>query len=243
MEKDKDLNIVMDAGTISKNKASSKSPLSGGKQLLSKLGIIIPTVIITVICTIGLMRYALADNATERLTMEPINSNENIMVETATPNPTESEILGTNVVAQICILVRDIETTAKVYGEFFGVRYRISESVPYETAKTVYNGEPSPARCKMAFFELGSVQLELIQPDEHPSVWREDLDRNGEGFHHIAFKVKDTENVLAKMEGMGMRKRMTGNWATGCFAYVDAYAQLKVLIETLEDGHLLKGEW
>ena len=243
MEQDKNLNRVMDAATISKNRASSKNQLNRGKQFLSKLGIIIPTVIITVIFTVGLMRYAWADNATERLAMERINSNENIMPETAAPNPTESDILGTNVVAQICILVRDIETTAKAYGDFFGVQYRITESVPYETAKTVYNGKPSPARCKMAFFQLGSLQLELIQPDEHPSVWREDLDRNGEGFHHIGFKVKDTDNVLLKMESMGMQKRMTGNWATGCFAYVDAYKQLKVLIETLEEGHLLKGEW
>ena len=243
MEKDNYLNREMDAETISKNRSGSKSQLSRGKQLLSKLGIIIPTVIITVICTIGLMRYTWANNATERLAMELINSNESVKMETSTPNPTESDILGTNVMAQVCILVRDIETTAKAYGDFFGVKYRISESVPYETAKTVYNGKPSPARCKMAFFQLGSVQLELIQPDEHPSVWREDLDRNGEGFHHIGFNVKDTESVLLKMESMGMQKRMTGNWDAGCFAYVDAYAQLKVLIETLEDGHLLKGEW
>jgi len=49
------------------------------------------------------------------------------------------------------------------------------------------SSESTPARCLQAFFELGSVQIELIQPDENPSVWREDLDKNGEGIHHIAF--------------------------------------------------------
>ena len=87
----------------------------------------------------------------------------------------------------------------------------------------------------MAFFQLGSIQLELIQPDELPSVWREDLDRNGEGLHHLGFFVKDTDNVLKKLEGLGMGTRMTGGWGTGRFAYVDAYDKLKIIIETLEN--------
>ena len=143
--------------------------------------------------------------------------------------------LGSKVVTQIGILCRDIEKTAKAYGDFFGLEYTIFQTDVPEVAKATYNGEPTPARCWQAFFQLGDVQLELIQPDEHPSVWKEDLEKNGEGLHHLAFWVKDTDGVLKKLEGMGMPTRMKGHWATGCYAYVDAFDSLKIVLETLEN--------
>jgi len=132
-------------------------------------------------------------------------------------------------------ICHDIEKTAKAYGDFFGLAYAISQSGPYEEAQTAHNGKATPARCLQAFFQLGDVQIELIQPDEHASVWREDLEKNGEGIHHLAFWVKDTDGVLKKLEGAGMRTRMTGQWATGRYAYVDALDKLKIVLETLEN--------
>lgn len=146
-----------------------------------------------------------------------------------------SNVLGTTVVTQIGILCHDIKKTAKAYGDFFGLDYSISQSGPPEEAQTLCQGQATPARCLQAFFQLGDVQIELIQPDEHQSVWREDLDKNGEGLHHLAFWVKDTDGVLKKLEDMGMRTRMSGQWATGRYAYVDAFEKLKILLETLEN--------
>jgi len=198
---------------------------------------------ITAICVAGFFNYAWANE----LTKEVISNDESSTEKTEVAAPESgmdsmSEILGTRVIAQICIVVHDVEKTAKVYGDFFGLRYRITESAPYEVSKQLYNGQPTPARIKMAFFQLGDVQLEVVQPDEHPSSWREVLDKKGEGLHHIAFRVKDTPNVLKKLEDAGMQTQMTGNWETGCFAYVDAYDQLKFLLETLEEGYLFDGK-
>jgi len=145
-----------------------------------------------------------------------------------------SGVLGSKVVTQIGILCHDIEKTAKAYGDFFGLEYAICQTGPQEEAQTMYEGKPTPARCLQAFFQLGDVQIELIQPDEHPSVWREDLEKNGEGIHHLAFWVKDTDGVLKKLEADGMHTRMLGQWDTGRYAYVDAFDKLKFLLETLE---------
>ena len=146
-----------------------------------------------------------------------------------------SDTLGTNVVTQIGILCRDIEKTAKAYGDFFGMEYAIQQSGAPEVARAVYEGSPTPARCRQAFFQLGGVQLELIEPDEHPSVWRECLDKNGEGLHHLAFWVKDTDGVLKKLDGAGMPLMQAGHWPTGRYAYVDARETLKFILETLEN--------
>ncbi len=143
--------------------------------------------------------------------------------------------LGTTVVTQIGILCRNIEQTAKAYGEFFGLEYTISQSSDPDEAKTIYNGKSTPARCYQAFFQLGDVQIELIQPDEHPSVWRDDLEQKGEGLHHLAFWVKDTDGVLRKLSDANMPVRMTGCWETGRYAYVNAFEKLKIVLETLEN--------
>jgi len=145
-------------------------------------------------------------------------------------------ILGTNVVTQIGILCRDIETTAKAYGDFFGQEYTIMTTGPQEEAGTKYYGKDTPARCRQVFFKVGDqVEIELIEPDEHPSVWRDDLDKHGEGFHHIAFWVKDTDQILARLDAAGMPLRQKGGWPGGRYAYVDASETLKFTLETLEN--------
>lgn len=147
-----------------------------------------------------------------------------------------SSVLGTTVCTQIGILCHDIEKTAKAYGDFFGMEYTISASSPQETAHTQYAGNPTPATCKQAFFKVGDqLEIELIEPDHQPSVWRHDLDTKGEGLHHIAFWVKDTDGMIRKLGEMGMPALQTGGWPGGRYAYIDAHADLKILLETLEN--------
>jgi methylmalonyl-CoA/ethylmalonyl-CoA epimerase len=89
-------------------------------------------------------------------------------------------ILGTKVITQIGILVHDIEKTSQAYADFFGVekpQWSITDSV--DKAQTEYRGKRSEARAKLAFFDMGSLQLELIEPDHNLSTWRESLDKNG----------------------------------------------------------------
>src|SRR5690606_32682360 len=101
------------------------------------------------------------------------------------------DLLNTNVITQIGILVNDIEAVSQKYADFFGVdKPEIIITDAVDIAQTEYNGQPSEARAKLAFFHMGSLDLELIEPDRHPSTWREHLDRHGEGVHHIAFQIK-----------------------------------------------------
>lgn len=105
----------------------------------------------------------------------------------------------------------------------------------YDEAHTEFHGQPSQARAKLAFFDMGSVQLELIEPDENPSTWREFLDKYGEGVHHIAFVIKDMEGKVKKLERNGMHLLQRGDYKGGRYSYIDTLEQLKVLIELLEN--------
>lgn len=144
--------------------------------------------------------------------------------------------LGNHVITQIGLLVHDIEKTSQAYADFFGVEKPqwFWTDTP-DIAQTEYRGERSEARAKLAFFDMGSLQLELIEPDDRPSTWRESLDKNGEGFHHIAFVVDGMKEKVALLENKGFPLLQKGEYTGGRYAYIDTFKDLKVLIELLEN--------
>ncbi|OOC62959.1 VOC family protein [Paenibacillus ihbetae] len=149
----------------------------------------------------------------------------------------DQNMLETNVITQIGLLVNDIEATSRAYAEFFGVDnpgWFWSDRFAIE--KTEFRGVPTGARAKLSFFDMGSLQLELIEPDHHPSTWRESLDRNGEGFHHIAFIVEGMKERISILQRNQIPVLQHGENAQGdyAYAYMDTFPQLKLLIELLE---------
>ena len=151
----------------------------------------------------------------------------------------EKNMLGTDVCVQIGILVNDIDKTGQIYADFLGMdNPGWSWTGKLEDAQTEYRGAPSEARAKLAFFPVGgNLTIELIEPDAHPSTWREDLDKNGEGVHHIAFIVKGMKDKVMKMERNGMPLIQKGEYPGGRYAYIDSNEPLKVLLELLENDN------
>ncbi|ULT56150.1 VOC family protein [Neobacillus drentensis] len=150
----------------------------------------------------------------------------------------EKNILGTNVIAQIGILVHDIEKTSQAYADFFGVEnpgWSLTDTV--DKAETEYKGNSTEARAKLAFFDMGSLQLELIEPDQHPSTWREYLDEHGEGPHHIAFIIKGMKEKITLMERSQMPLMQKGEYTGGRYAYMDTFKDLKIILELLENDN------
>jgi len=92
----------------------------------------------------------------------------------------------------IGIAVKDIEQAIRLYKESFG----IEPSLVYESEYT---------KAKIAFFPVGDVKIELIQPTNPESVMAKFLEKKGEGIHHVSFKVKDVDQSLAEMEKKGIQ--------------------------------------
>lgn len=149
----------------------------------------------------------------------------------------DKSILGTRIVTQVGILVNDIEKSCQDFADFLGVEnpgYSITDTIDKTQAE--FRGEPCEARAKLAFFPVGeNLTIELIEPDENPSVWREDLDKNGEGFHHIAFVIDGMKEKVMLLERNGMPLIQKGEYTGGRYAYIDTKEKLKVLIELLEN--------
>ncbi len=143
--------------------------------------------------------------------------------------------LGTNLVCQVGLIVRDIEQARQAYAEFFGVPVpEIIISGPLEETNVRYHGKPTEGRAKLAFFKAGQIDIELIEPIGGPSTWQEFLDDHGEGMHHIAFSVKGMDGIIAGLESKGMPLVQRGDFPSGRCAYIDATGQLKLILELLE---------
>ncbi len=147
-------------------------------------------------------------------------------------------VVGTNLIAQVGFIVKDVEASKRKWAEFLGVE--VPETQPigdYAVTRTTYKGEPAPkAYCWMAFFDVGpGIQLELIQPNEEPSTWRDYLNEHGEGIHHVAFQVKDSAAKVASAEKAGLKLIQHGTYGdgTGEYNYLDA-PELKCIVELLE---------
>jgi methylmalonyl-CoA/ethylmalonyl-CoA epimerase len=79
------------------------------------------------------------------------------------------------------------------------------------------------ANLKIRIAQIGSVQLELIEPGEGKSPWREFLETKGEGVEHIGFFVEDIDKASDVMEKKGFKILRRGWFAGGGGnAFIDA---------------------
>jgi Glyoxalase/Bleomycin resistance protein/Dioxygenase superfamily len=87
----------------------------------------------------------------------------------------------------------------------------------------VYRGAPAKADVAIAMAFAGHMNIELIQPlDNHPSVYREIIDRRGYGFHHIGISVADVEVEIPAYVSRGYELAFSAPVPTGgSVAYMD----------------------
>ncbi len=136
-------------------------------------------------------------------------------------------------VCQVGLIVNDIESTAQRYSDVLGVP---KPSIQTTLGDSTYNGQLSSATAKLAFMNFGQVTIELIQPDEQPSVWRDYLNTRGEGAQHIAFQVADTKQVVAHFAEQGIAVAQQGLYSdkSGMYTYMASDEALGTTIELLE---------
>lgn len=134
----------------------------------------------------------------------------------------------------MAIVVRDIGRAAEQWARLLNVEKPSTiETEEWEKTRMIFKGAPSGARAKLAFFNVGGITIELIEPIGAPSTWSEFLEQQGEGIHHIAFVVDDMEAAIEKLKSLGGTLMQRGNFEGGSYAYIDARGSLGAIIELL----------
>lgn len=147
-----------------------------------------------------------------------------------------SSSFGDKKVMQVGLIVEDIEAAVQAWAQVLGVEPpSIVTTDPLEIARTEYQGKPTAAQARLAFFDLGQVALELIQPIGEPSTWNDQLAAHGSSLHHIAFQIKDMNKHIDDLAGHGLQLIQRGEYTGGRYAYLDGQKKFGTVIELLEN--------
>lgn len=85
-----------------------------------------------------------------------------------------------------------------------------------------YRGESSKPKLDVAFAQLGSLQLEVIQPaNDARSSYRDFVESGAEGLQHIAWFVDDLDAATKAAIAQGGTLLQEGAWAGVHFAYFE----------------------
>jgi len=99
----------------------------------------------------------------------------------------------------VAVVVRDIDKAVDYY-----------QSLGIATVGREVIFPESKPKIRAKFVQIGSLPIELIQPVEGESSYKEFLDSKGEGVQHIAFAVDNLDNEMAKLVDKGVSVMVKG---------------------------------
>jgi catechol 2,3-dioxygenase-like lactoylglutathione lyase family enzyme len=140
---------------------------------------------------------------------------------------------------QIGAVVADLDQSIKGLTEIFGIGpFRVIDWPPAgrKDIQRFYYGQPASFTARMAFTELGPVELELIQPLEGESIWADFLAVHGPGIHHIRFNVLDLDPVVEYLgeRGIGIAQMGSGIRPGTVWANFDTESHVGFTIEVMK---------
>lgn len=99
-------------------------------------------------------------------------------------NPTHIEHIG--------IAVNNLDEARSYYEDVLGLECYGIEEVPDQKVKT-------------AFYQLGDTKIELLESTDPDGPIGKFVEKKGQGIHHIAFAVNDTDKALKEAGEKGIR--------------------------------------
>tara|TARA_B110000114_G_scaffold2002_1_gene1904 strand:+ start:6292 stop:6702 length:411 start_codon:yes stop_codon:yes gene_type:complete len=129
--------------------------------------------------------------------------------------------MSLNYIDHIGIAVKSLEDSIPVYEKLLGVECYAVEHVEDQLVKT-------------AFFLIGQTKIELLESTNLEGPIGSFIEKRGEGIHHIAFAVDDTDQALneAKENGFRLIDRVSRKGAEGMdIGFLNPKKTNRVLIE------------
>ena len=95
-------------------------------------------------------------------------------------------------IEHIGIAVSNLEEAIKYYEQVLGLECYAIEEVKDQKVRT-------------AFFRVGETKIELLESTEPDGPVGKFIEKRGQGVHHIAFAVQDTDMALREAEAKGIQ--------------------------------------
>ncbi len=144
-----------------------------------------------------------------------------------------------NDVAQIAILVPDIDKAVENYWKRFGIGpWHIYTYGKPLVKRMTRNGKPYDYKMKVALSYIGKMRIELIEPLEGDTVYSEFIEEHGYGMHHIGVLTDNMQESLEQAEECGIAMTQDGAGFgpddDGHYAYLDTENLLGTTVELIE---------
>jgi methylmalonyl-CoA/ethylmalonyl-CoA epimerase len=140
-------------------------------------------------------------------------------------------------VVQIGIVVKNLQKAVDNYWATFGIGpWQTIRMEPPILNDVTLRGKSVNASMLAAIAQSSNLQLELIQPLEGPSIWKEFLEEKGEGLHHVQARVQNPKAVLTALKEMGVEVLMSGKIGPNIFYYMDTEPLLGTIYEFIDTG-------
>jgi methylmalonyl-CoA/ethylmalonyl-CoA epimerase len=94
-------------------------------------------------------------------------------------------------IEHIGIAVSNLEEAKKYYQDILGLECYSVEEVPDQKVRT-------------AFFMVGQTKIELLESTDPEGPVGKFIEKKGQGIHHIAFAVADTDKALGEASAKGI---------------------------------------
>ena len=130
----------------------------------------------------------------------------------------------------LSIVVRNMEKAVQFY-ESIGIGPFEDYPPLTEYVKLNVPDETGFFNLKFKVAQIGDVQIQLCQPGEGKSPYRDFLEKNGEGVYHLGFVVAQVDDSEAELRKLGLKVLSSGRRADGSgFSYMDTAQKAGIIL-------------
>lgn len=123
---------------------------------------------------------------------------------------------------QVVMVVENLDETLENWKrlvEFDTASIRTGATPP--DAECVYRGRAVQCPVKYAVFDLGGVEMKLVEPLSEEGPYFDSLKKGGPGIHHLGFYTEDLGGLTERWQARGERPVYEETGAGGYYALYD----------------------
>lgn len=149
-------------------------------------------------------------------------------------------IVEFNKLSQVALVVRDLRASMKHFWEELGVGpWKIWTFDSRNLADMTLHGKPGEYSFKVGVAYIGEISIELVQPLDGESIFKEFLDKRGEGIHHLKCSSENAEAIVETFKKNGGKVLQSARIGDAAFHYLDTQSKLGFILE-LATGRALR---
>jgi len=138
---------------------------------------------------------------------------------------------------QVALVVKDLQKTMENYWNILGIGpWDVFDMRPPMFSNLTYHGKPGQFVVKVGLAQVGTTELEVIEPVSGDNVYSDFMLEHGEGLHHVQFIVDNADETTQIMSEEGFSVLQSGHVNDGVFVYYDTVDALKTIWEVWQSA-------